>query len=148
METKLANIIPDSKLNTKLLNNNANKINKNTRNQLRELDKSEENINKYKTNLNNKINNNTNTNNINYSKSNFLSKLFFIWARAALQKSNQQILTQEDVCKVSEQKSINYEINKIKNTFLKYNNSHKWKKYSLVITIILTNFKLLLFLLF
>ena len=140
METELSNIVPDSKLNTKLLNNNTNKIDKNNRRQYRELDKAEQNINKYKPNLKNK--------NINYSKSNCLSKLFFFWARSALQKSKKKILIQEDVCKVSEEQSINYEINKIKNTFLKYNNSQKWKKHSLVITIILTNYKLLLFLLF
>ena len=149
METELANIIPDSKLNTKLLNNNANKMDKNNKIQYPELDKVEENINKNKANLNNRINNdNFKNNNINYSKSNFLSKLFFIWARPALQKSKQKILTKEDVSKVSKEQSINYEINKIKNTFLKYNSSYKWKKYSLVITIILANFKLLLFLLF
>ena len=146
METELSNIVPDSKLNTKLLNNNANKIDKNNKKQYQELDKAEENMNKYKTNLNNKKINNSNK--INYSKSNCLSKLFFTWVTTALQKSKQKTLLQEDVCKVSQEQSINFEINKIKNTFLKYHNSHKWNKYSLVITIIVTNYKLLLFLMF
>ena len=59
METELSNIVPDSKLNKKLLNNNTSKIDKNNRRQYRELDKAEQNINKYKPNLKNK--------NINYS---------------------------------------------------------------------------------
>ena len=82
METELSNIVPESKLNKKLLNNNTSKIDKNNRRQYRELDKAEQNINKYKPNLKNK--------NINYSKSNCLSKLFFFWARSALQKSKKK----------------------------------------------------------
>lgn len=115
METELTNIVPDSKLKKKLLNNN-------------NTERPEKKIH------------------LNYTKSNCFSKLFFFWSRFALKKSNKGNLTHDDVCHVSQEQSINYEIDKIKKTFLKYNSSKKYKKYSLVMTIVLTNYKLLLFL--
>ena len=143
METELTNIVPDSKLKTKLINND--KHDKKDKGQYQEINNSkiDENINhheriKRKKNIDNI--------NINYTKSNCLSKLFFFWPRSALKKSNKGVLTQNDVCRVSEKQSINFEIDKIKITFLKYNNSKKYKKHSLVFTIILANYKLLLFL--
>ena len=83
--------------------------------------------------------------NLNYSKSNCLSKLFFYWPVRIFKKANRGTLTHEDVCHVSEKQSIKCEIEKIKKTFLKYNSS-KFKNYSLVITIFLSNCKLLFFL--
>ena len=118
METELATIIPDSKLKNKLLNNN-------------NPERKEENMHDVQ---------------LNYTQSNCLSKLFFFWPRYALKKSNKGNLTQNDVCHVSHKQSIDYEIDKIKKTFLKYNTSKRYKKYSLVMTIVLTNYKLLLFL--
>ena len=141
METELSNIVPNSKLNTKLLNNNDNKLDKK---RYQELNNSQNKDNSNKQIKIPKIN--KNNTNVNFSKSNCLSKLFFFWPRTALQKSSKEILTQKDVCNVSDEQSINYEIKKIKNTFLKYNSSNKFKKHSLVITIILSNYKLLLFL--
>ncbi len=83
--------------------------------------------------------------NVNYTKSNCLSKLFFFWPRQIFKISNKGTLTHEDVCNVSKEQSIKNEIEYIKKTFLKYN-STRFKNYSLVITIFLTNFKLLLLL--
>ena len=117
METELSNIVPNSKLDTKLLSNNINKIEK--KHQKKEINNSKENIKKK-----------TKNSNINYTKSNCLSKLFFCWTRIALRKSLKEALTQEDVCNVSDKQSINYEIKKIKKTFSKYNNSKKLKKFS------------------
>ena len=87
----------------------------------------------------------TNTN-VNYSQSNFLSRLFFCWPRHIFKIANKGTLTHEDVCDVSEKQSIKYEIGKVKKTFLKYNSS-KLKNYSLSITIFLSNFGLFLSLL-
>ena len=84
--------------------------------------------------------------NLNYSKSNCLSKLFFYWPMQIFKIANRGTLTHEDVCNISEKQSIKNEIEKIKMTFLKYNSS-KFKNYSLVITIFISNCKLL-FLLF
>ena len=114
METELTNIVPNSKLKKKLLNNNNN------------TERTQENIQ------------------LNYTQSNWLSKLFFFWPRYALKKSNKGNLTQKDVCHVSHKQSIDYEIDKIKKTFLKYNSSKRFKKYSLVMTIVLSNFYLYL----
>ena len=115
METELTNIVPDSKLKRKLLNNN-----------------------------NSERTEDVHDAQLNYTQSNCLSKLFFFWPRYALKKSNKGNLTQKDVCHVSHEQSIDYEIDKIKKTFLKYNTSKRWKKYSLVMTIVLANYKLLL----
>ena len=82
--------------------------------------------------------------NLNYSQSNFFSRLFFYWTRNIFSISNRGLLTHEDVCNVSKEQSIKYNIEKVKNTFLKYNSS-KLKNQSLVITIFLSNFSLLLF---
>ena len=87
----------------------------------------------------------TNTN-VNYSKSNCLSKLFFYWPSHIFKIANKGTLRHEDVCHVSEKQSIKYEITKIKKTFSKYS-SNRLKNYSLVITIFLSNCRLL-FLLF
>ena len=78
----------------------------------------------------------------NYSKSNFISRLFFHWPSQIFKISK---LKHEDVCNVSKEQSIKYEIEGIKNTFQKYN-SGKFKNHSLLITIFLSNWKLLLFL--
>jgi hypothetical protein len=83
--------------------------------------------------------------NVNYSQSNFLSRLFFYWPRHIFKIANKGTLKHEDVCHVSEKQSIKYEIGKIKKTFYKYS-SNKLKNYSLVMTIFLSNFKLLFFL--
>ena len=83
---------------------------------------------------------------LNYSKSNCFSRLFFYWPKQIFKIANKGQLKHEDVCNVSREQSIKYEINKIKKKFLKYN-SGRFKKYSLVLTIFMTNFKLL-FLLF
>ena len=83
--------------------------------------------------------------NVNYSQSNCLSKLFFYWPRHIFKIANKGTLKHEDVCHVSEKQSIKYEIGKIKKTFFKYS-SNKLKNYSLVMTIFLSNFKLLFFL--
>ena len=61
----------------------------------------------------------TNTN-VNYSKSNCLSKLFFYWPSHIFKIANKGTLRHEDVCHVSEKQSIKYEITKIKKTFSKY----------------------------
>ena len=84
--------------------------------------------------------------NVNYSQSNFLSKLFFYWPKHIFKIANKGTLRHEDVCHVSEKQSIKYEIGKIKKTFSKYS-SNRLKNHSLVIAIFLSNFKLL-FLLF
>ena len=84
--------------------------------------------------------------NVNYTRSNCLSKLFFYWPRKIFKIANKGNLTHEDVCNVSKEQSIKFEMDKIKSTFLKYS-SGKFKNYSLVITIFLSNCKLL-FLLF
>ena len=84
--------------------------------------------------------------NINYSQSNCLSKLFFYWPRHIFKIANKGTLRHEDVCHVSEKQSIKYEITKIKNTFEKYS-SKILKNHSLVITIFLSNSKLLFLLL-
>ena len=84
--------------------------------------------------------------NVNYSKSNCLSRLFFFWPRYIFKIANKGTLTHEDVCEVSEKQSIKYEIGSIKKTFSKYS-SGKLKNYSLSITIFLSNFKLFLSLL-
>ena len=84
--------------------------------------------------------------NVNYARSNCLSKLFFYWPRKIFKIANKGNLTHEDVCNVSKEQSIKFEMDKIKSTFLKYS-SGKFKNYSLVITIFLSNCKLL-FLLF
>ena len=83
--------------------------------------------------------------NVNYSQSNCLSKLFFYWPRHIFKIANKGTLKHEDVCHVSEKQSIKHEIGKIKKTFYKYS-SNKLKNYSLVMTIFLSNFKLLFFL--
>ena len=83
--------------------------------------------------------------NVNYTKSNCLSKLFFYWPRQIFKISNKGTLRHEDVCNVSKEQSIKYEIEYIKKTFLKYNSS-RFKNYSLVITIFLSNLKLLILL--
>ena len=80
--------------------------------------------------------------NVNYSQSNCLSKLFFYWPSHIFKIANRGTLTHEDVCHVSEKQSIKNEIGNIKKTFLKYS-SNKLKNYSLVVTIFLSNFKLL-----
>ena len=88
----------------------------------------------------------SNTNlNVNYSKSNFLSRLFFFWPSHIFKISNKGNLTHEDVCNVSKEQSIKNDIGNIKKTFLKYN-SNKCKNYSLIITMFLVNCKLLFFL--
>ena len=84
----------------------------------------------------------TNQTYFNYSKSNFISRLFFHWPSQIFKISK---LKHEDVCNVSKEQSIKYEIEGIKNTFQKYN-SGKFKNHSLLITIFLSNWKLLLFL--
>ena len=84
--------------------------------------------------------------NVNYSRSNCLSRLFFYWPRHIFKIANKGTLTHEDVCEVSEKQSIKYEIGKIKKTFLKYNSS-KLKNYSLSLTIFISNFKLVISLL-
>ena len=140
MEAELTNIVPNSKLKTKLIN--IDKEQKKHPNQYLELSNS-----KIEEDLVRERNKSKKRNsNINYSKSNCLSKLIFYWPKLALKKSNKGILTHDDVCQVTEKQSINFEIDKIKKTFLKYNNLDKYKKYSLVITIILTNYKLLIYL--
>ena len=83
--------------------------------------------------------------NVNYSKSNCLSRLLFFWPSQIFKISNKGTLTHEDVCNISEDQSIKHEIEKIKTTFLKYNSS-RLKNFSLVITIFLSNCKLLFFL--
>ena len=52
--------------------------------------------------------------NVNYSQSNFLSRLFFYWPRHIFKIANKGTLKHEDVCHVSEKQSIKYEIGKIK----------------------------------
>ena len=79
---------------------------------------------------------------VNYTRSNCLSRLFFYWPSQIFSKPK---LRHEDVCNVSKEQSIQYEIGKVKNTFLKYNSS-SFKNNSLVISIFLTNFKLLFYL--
>ena len=79
---------------------------------------------------------------VNYTKANCLSRLFFYWPSQIFSKPK---LRHEDVCNVSKEQSIQYEIGKVKNTFLKYNSS-SFKNNSLVISIFLTNFKLLFYL--
>ena len=88
---------------------------------------------------------NNNHINVNYSKSNCLSRLLFFWPSQIFKISNKGTLTHEDVCNISEEQSIKHEIEKIKTTFLKYNSS-RLKNFSLVITIFLSNCKLLFFL--
>ena len=72
METELSNIVPNSKLNTKLLNNNDNKLDKK---QYQELNNSQNKENYIKQEKVPKIN--LNKTNVNFAKSNCLSKLFF-----------------------------------------------------------------------
>ncbi len=90
----------------------------------------------------------SNTNiNVNYAKSNCLSRLFFFWPRSIFKISNKGLLTHEDVCNVSKEQSIKNAIEKVQKTFSKYN-SNKCKNYSLIITIFFSNLKLLFFLFF
>ena len=90
--------------------------------------------------------NNTNIN-VNYAKSNCLSRLFFFWPRQIFKISNKGLLTHEDVCNVSKEQSIKNAIEKVQKTFSKYN-SNKCKNYSLIVTIFFSNLKLLFFLFF
>ena len=82
--------------------------------------------------------------NLNYSQSNFFSRLFFHWARHVFRISNKGTLTHEDVCNVSKEQSIKYNIDKVRNTFYKYNSS-SFHNYSLIIAIFLSNINLISF---
>ena len=84
--------------------------------------------------------------NINYTQSNCLSKLFFYWPSHIFKIANKGTLRHEDVCHVSEKQSIKYEIGNIKKTFSKYS-KNRLKKYSLALTIYISNCRLLFLLL-
>ena len=81
--------------------------------------------------------------NYNYANSNFLSKIFFTWSKIAIQISNKRPLLIEDIGNVSEKQSLNYSMPKLKETLLKNKN----RKYPLMMTIFLSNIKLLFLLL-
>ena len=84
--------------------------------------------------------------NANYSQSNFLSRLFFIWLGNVISKANKGILDTDDVSQVSKEQSINYSIDAIKKTFLKYTNNEKFNNHALFLTIFFHNYKLFLLL--
>lgn len=144
MDTELRNILSMSEYN------NAHKLSKRSKKKIKknkELKIKSPKQKAIKLKVNEKIkkrkgNKSSNPVYVNYTKSNCLSRLFFHWPSQIFSKPK---LRHEDVCNVSKEQSIEYDIDKIKRTFLKYNSS-SFKNNSLVITIFITNFKLLFFL--
>ena len=85
--------------------------------------------------------------NLNYTKSNCFSKLFFYWPHNIFKLANKGNLKHEDICHLSPEQSINYEIDKFKSMFLKYNSS-RFKRNALILSIFCTNYKLMIVLFF
>ena len=150
MESDTRNIITISKLQEKLDTPHKENIIKRSKEESKEkkVEKKQKiiklRIKRFFSKKRKKQKSNTNLD-VNYSKSNFLSRLFFFWPSNVFKISNKGNLTHEEVCNVSKEQSIKNDIGNIKKTFLKYN-SNKCKNYSLIITMFLSNFKLLFFL--
>ena len=85
----------------------------------------------------------------NYTKSNIFSRLFFLWPKTAIRISNKRALEIDDVGYISKEQSLKYNLDKIQKNMDKCKcSSYFFKKYPLLYTIFIANFKALIVLLF
>ena len=83
----------------------------------------------------------------NYTGANFFSQLFFAWARPIMTLATKRCLENFDVCNLSEDQSINKNIEDLEKLFEKISKKYKFQ-YPLFITLFIFNYKLILFILF
>ena len=82
---------------------------------------------------------------INYTNSNFFSKIFYFWANPILSLANRRPLEKDDVCMISNEQSVSYNFDKFKKIFYSQSKTKK-NNYPLFISIVILHSKSLLFL--
>ena len=82
---------------------------------------------------------------INYTNSNFFSKIFYFWANPILSLANRRPLEKDDVCTISKEQSVSYNFDKFKQIFYSQSKTKK-NNYPLFISIVILHSKSLLFL--
>ena len=84
---------------------------------------------------------------INYTEANFLSKIFYFWAKPAISLANKRPLKNIDICNISPNQAVSKNSSYFKDIF--YQNSlNKTSGYPLFMTIVTLHYKSLIFLFF
>ena len=83
----------------------------------------------------------------NYYNAGFLSKIFYFWAKPAISLAHKRPLKNKDVCKISNNQSVNKNLSKFEKLFYE-KSSNKFSSYPLFVSIVILHNRSLLFLFF